>query len=189
MNYPIEDYQYFMRETGLFYIFQNHIVNNLFDYVTGVETGLDSNGRKNRGGHLMEDIIEDFIKSMNVKYYKEMYAKHLEDRYNISLSSVVNDGKSSKRFDFVIETSDQIYVIETNFYKSAGSKLNETARSYKSLAQEFKNIDGITFIWITDGHGWNSAKRNLQETFEITEFVYNLTDVEEKVLEKLILKK
>lgn len=30
------------------------IKTDLVDYVTGVETGLDSNGRKNRGGHLYE---------------------------------------------------------------------------------------------------------------------------------------
>lgn len=39
----------------------NHLVNNLVDYVYGVETGLDSNGRKNRGGHQMEDLVESYI--------------------------------------------------------------------------------------------------------------------------------
>ena len=51
----------FMRKTGLFDLMENHIVNNLVDYVTGIETGLDSNGRKNRGGHLMENLVEGFL--------------------------------------------------------------------------------------------------------------------------------
>ena len=57
-----ERYSYFMEHTGLFDLLENHIINNLVDYVTGVETGLDSNGRKNRGGHLMENLVESFIK-------------------------------------------------------------------------------------------------------------------------------
>ena len=60
-NYSIEQYKIFMRKTGLFDLLQNHIINNLVDYATGVETGLDSNGRKNRGGHLMENLVESFI--------------------------------------------------------------------------------------------------------------------------------
>ncbi|UKI38633.1 MAG: type II restriction endonuclease [Clostridiales bacterium] len=31
-----------MRQTGLFDLLENHIINNLVDYATGVETGLDS---------------------------------------------------------------------------------------------------------------------------------------------------
>ena len=53
-------------------LIQNHLISNLYDYVTGVESGLDSNGRKNRGGHLMEDLVEEHIKLLNVKYYKEL---------------------------------------------------------------------------------------------------------------------
>ena len=36
----VEQYKYFMRETGLFDMLQNHVVSNLYDYVTGVEVGL-----------------------------------------------------------------------------------------------------------------------------------------------------
>ena len=90
-----------------------------------------------------------------------------------------------KRFDFVIKTDNQIYVIETNFYASGGSKLNETARSYKTLATEIDTIDGVTFVWFTDGCGWNSAKRNLEETFDVLETVYNIKDLENKKLKQL----
>lgn len=158
-------YKYFMRETGLFDLLENHIVNNLVDYATGVETGLDSNGRKNRGGHLMEDLVESFIQKAgfvkDVTYFKEMYIHQITDKWNIDLSAISNQGKMEKRFDFVIKTPNMIYGIETNFYGSGGSKLNETARSYKTLALETDTIDGFTFVWFTDGKGWTSARNNL----------------------------
>jgi type II restriction enzyme len=172
-NYSIDQYIIFMKKTGLFDLLKNHLINNLYDYVTGVETGLDSNGRKNRGGDLMENIVEDFIKKTKVqKYYKEMFRSQIENKWGIDLSKISNQGKSEKRFDFVIKTARMIYGIETNFYSSGGSKLNETARSYKGLAQEAKLISGFTFIWITDGKGWTNAKNNLEETFDIMEHIY-----------------
>ena len=188
-NYSIEEYKMFMRKTKLFELLENHVVSNLVDYATGVETGLDSNGRKNRGGHLMENLVEEYIKKAgfikNKTYFKEMYIQEIENKWNINLSAISNQGKMEKRFDFVVKTDKQIYVIETNFYSSGGSKLNETARSYKTLAQEVATIDGVTFIWFTDGCGWNSAKHNLEETFDVLDTVYNIKDLEDGVLNAL----
>ncbi len=190
-NYSIEEYKMFMRKTKLFDLLENHIVSNLVDYATGVETGLDSNGRKNRGGHLMENLVESFIQKSGFKkgqnYFKEMYIHEIEEKWNVNLSAISNQGKMEKRFDFVIKTANQIYVIETNFYSSGGSKLNETARSYKTLAQEVATVDGLTFVWFTDGCGWNSARHNLEETFDVLDTVFNIQDLEEEVLDKIIL--
>lgn len=181
-----ERYKYFMRETGLFDLLENHIVNNLVDYATGVETGLDSNGRKNRGGHLMEDLVESFIKKAGfvkgVNYFKEMYIHQITVKWNIDLSAISNQGKMEKRFDFVVKTPNTIYGIETNFYGSGGSKLNETARSYKTLALETDTINGFTFVWFTDGKGWTSARHNLEETFDVMEHVYNINDMENGII-------
>lgn len=60
-NYSVDEYIMYMRKTGLFSLISEHLINNLVDYVTGVEVGLDSNGRKNRGGHLMEDLVESHL--------------------------------------------------------------------------------------------------------------------------------
>lgn len=189
MVYSINDYIKFMRESGLFVLLQNHIINNLYDYVLGIEVGLDSNGRKNRGGHLMENLVESYIikagYKKDVNYFKEMYLKDIEKKWNLDLSAMSGNNVSTKRFDFVIKTDNQVYVMETNFYSSGGSKLNETARSYKMLAQESKKVDGVTFIWFTDGTGWNSAKKNLEETFNELETMYNIDDLENGILEKL----
>ena len=189
MVYSIKDYIKFMRESGLFDLLQNHIINNLYDYVLGIEVGLDSNGRKNRGGHLMENLVESYIikagYEKDVNYFKEMYLKDIENKWNLDLSEMSGHNTSTKRFDFVIKTDKQVYVIETNFYSSGGSKLNETARSYKMLAQESKRVDGVTFIWFTDGTGWLSARKNLEETFNELETMYNIDDLDNGILENL----
>lgn len=189
MVYSINDYINFMRESGLFDLLQNHIINNLYDYVLGIEVGLDSNGRKNRGGHLMENLVEDYIKKAGYikdkNYYKEMYTKDIKEKWNIDLMSISGKRQASKRWDYVIKTDNQLYVIETNFYASQGSKLNETARSYELIAQKVKQIDGVTFIWITDGTGWNSARNNLEETFNELETLYSISDLESGVLNNL----
>ena len=189
MNYDVEQYKVFMRKTGLFDMIANHLVNNLVDYALGIETGLDSNGRKNRGGHQMEDLVEKYIVAAgfkkNVNYFKEMYLKDIEDKWNIDLSALSNQGKAAKRFDFVIKTDKMIYGIETNFYGGGGSKLNETARSYKQISQEVDTIDGVTFVWFTDGAGWTSARHNLEETFDIMPHIYNINDLENGIIKEV----
>ena len=181
----VEEYKLFMKKTGLFELLSNHIINNLYDYVTGVETGLDSNGRKNRGGHQMEDLVESYIQKAGFKrdinYFKEMYVSEVSRKWNIDLSAVSNQGKMEKRWDFVVKTDKTIYVIETNFYGGGGSKLNETARSYKMIAEEARDVIGVEFVWVTDGGGWRSARRNLEETFNTMQHLYNINDMENGV--------
>lgn len=190
-NLSVEQYKIFMRKTGLFDLIENHIINNLVDYATGVETGLDSNGRKNRGGHLMENLVESFIQKAgfvkNITYFKEMYIHEITDKWSIDLSAISNQGKMEKRFDFVIKTDNMIYGIETNFYGSKGSKLNETSRSYKTLALETDTIDGFTFVWFTDGKGWASARHNLEETFDVMEHIYNIKDLESGIIKRIFV--
>lgn len=185
-NQSAEQYKVFMRKTGLFDLLQNHIVNNLVDYATGVETGLDSNGRKNRGGHLMEELVESYIVKAgfvkDVSYFKEMYIHQIQEKWNIDLSAISNQGKMEKRFDYVVKTDKSIYAIETNFYGSGGSKLNETARSYKTIANEAKTIPDFEFVWFTDGLGWASARNNLEETFDVLEHIYCIQDMENQVM-------
>ena len=184
-NYSEKEYIMFMKKTGLLDLISNHIVNNLVDYVLGVETGLDSNGRKNRGGHQMEQLLESYIKKTGVEYYKEMYITEIESKWNIDLSNISTKETSTKRWDFVVKLDKKIYVIETNFYSTNGSKLNETARSYKMLAEKSENIDNFEFMWITDGAGWKKTRRSLKETYDTMNYLYNITDMENNILETL----
>lgn len=189
MNYSVAQYKIFMRETGLFDLLENHLVNNLYDYVLGVECGLNSNARKNRGGHLMEDLVEKFIQKAGFKkgetYFKEMYLQEIENKWKLDMSFISNKNQATKRFDFVVKTDNCIYGIEANFYASKGSKLNETARSYKMIAEESKNIVGFKFVWFTDGTGWYSAKNNLKETFDVLDDIYNIYDLKNGVMKEI----
>ena len=129
----------------------------------------------------MEDLVEGFIQKTGAEYYKEMYLTDIENKWNVDLSAISAEGTSTKRWDFVVKTSSTIFVIETNFYSGGGSKLNETARSYKMIAEETKEIPNVEFVWVTDGGGWRSARRNLEETFNVLEHLYNISDMEQGV--------
>lgn len=173
-----------MNKTGLFNLLKEAKINSLLDYITGVEVGLDSNARKNRTGKVMENLVESYIKKANLKYYSQVNTTYINDNFNIDLSQIITNAE--KRFDFVILNNSKIYAVEVNFYNSSGSKLNETARSYKEIASEIKNIKNFTFIWITDGAGWKNAKNTLRETFNSMQHIYNLNDLKNNVLQKII---
>lgn len=161
----------FIHETGLDEIFKSRKIKNLVDYVFGIETGLDTNARKNRSGHIMENSVASIFSSHNISYKQEVYSSDYPEL------SVL--GEDEKRFDFVIETDAKIYLIEVNFYSGGGSKLNETARAYTELAPKINALDNFEFVWITDGQGWLSARNKLEEAFYTIPSVYNLTSIEE----------
>ena len=189
-NYNTEQYIKFLRETGIFDLLEHHLINNVVDYVTGIEVGMDTNGRKNRTGHVMEDLVENYlIKAGLVKgetYFKETYKSEIEKRFGLNLDAISNQGKTEKRFDFVIYNKGHVYACECNFYGSNGSKLNETARSYKNITLEAKEIDNFSFVWFTDGIGWHGARHNLEETFDVLDTLYNLSDLESGCLNDLL---
>lgn len=161
----------FLNDTGLAEVFQLQKITNLVDYVFGVETGLDSNARKNRSGHVMENVVAEIFKNNGVDYRTEVYSSEWAE-----MTKALGDDE--KRFDFVIETPQKIYLIEVNFYSGGGSKLNEVARAYSDIAPKINAVDGFEFVWVTDGIGWNSAKNKLQEAFNIIPSIYNLTSIE-----------
>ena len=135
-------------------------------------------------------IVESFLKKAglieNVTYFKEMYIHEIQDKWGIDLSSISNNGEAEKRFDFVVKGKSTVYGIETNFYTSGGSKLNETARSYKTITIETKDLEYFKFVWITDGRGWTNAKKNLKETFDILDNLYNIKDMEDGIISKAL---
>lgn len=160
----------FVKETGLEEVFTNTQIKNLVDYVFGVEVGLDTNARKNRSGHVMEELIAKTFSKSGIRFRQEVYSTEYP-----SITEVL--GEDKKRFDFVVETPNKTYLIEVNFYSGGGSKLNEVARSYSDLAPKVNSVEGFEFVWITDGKGWNSAKNKLEEAFYIIPSVYNLTTI------------
>jgi type II restriction enzyme len=157
----------YIEETGLGEIFRNKDVKNLVDYVFGIEVGLDTNARKNRGGENMSKAVSLFFDKAKVFYKKEVS--------NTAFPEILSLGADVKRFDFVIKTKRKTYLIETNFYNGGGSKLNETARSYSDVAPKINQYENYEFVWITDGQGWLSAKNKLEEAYNIIPSLYNLT--------------
>ena len=162
----------FLDNTGLTDIFQSRKINDLVDYVFGIETGLDTNARKNRSGHVMENMVARIFDKNGISYRQEVYSSEWPD-----ITKVLGDDE--KRFDFVIESSTKIYLMEVNFYSGGGSKLNEVARSYSDIAPKINSIPGFEFVWVTDGIGWKSAKNKLQEAYSIIPSIYNLTNINE----------
>ena len=162
----------FLDTTGLTEIFQSKKINDLVDYVFGIETGLDTNARKNRSGHVMEGMVARIFDKNEVEYRQEVYSSEWP-----SITDVLGDDE--KRFDFVVESSTKTYLIEVNFYSSGGSKLNEVARSYSDIAPKINSVPGFEFVWITDGIGWESAKNKLQEAYSIIPSIYNLTNIKD----------
>ena len=162
----------FLEKTGLAEVFQSKKINDLVDYVFGIETGLDTNARKNRSGHVMEGMVAHIFDENGVSYRQEVYSSEWPE-----ITEVLGDDE--KRFDFVIETENKTYLLEVNFYSGGGSKLNEVARSYSDIAPKINSVLGFEFVWITDGIGWRSAKNKLQEAYNIIPSIYNLTDISE----------
>lgn len=161
----------FINETGLGEIFKNRNVKNLVDYVFGVEAGLDTNARKNRGGDNMSKAVALKFDNAKIEYRKEVNSTEFKE--------IISLGEDVKRFDFVIQSKLKTYLIETNFYNSGGSKLNETARAYSDVAPKINQYSNYEFVWITDGQGWLTAKNKLEEAYNIIPSVYNLVSIDE----------
>ena len=173
----------FIEETGLAEVFKNKDISNLVDYVFGIEVGLDTNARKNRGGDNMSKAVSLIFDKAGVFYKKEVN--------NTIFPEIISLGADVKRFDFVIKTKRKTYLIEANYYNSGGSKLNETARSYSDVAPKINQYENYEFVWITDGQGWFSAKNKLEEAYNIIPSLYNLLTLEDfikKIGEEGILK-
>lgn len=160
----------YLEGTGLADLFRQKKINDLVDFVFGIETGLDSNARKNRSGHVMESMVANILDKNGVKYRQEVYSTEWPN-----LQKALGDDE--KRFDFVIKTTSKTYLMEVNFYSGGGSKLNEVARSYSDIAPKVNSVPGFEFVWITDGVGWKSARNKLQEAYSIIPSIYNLTDI------------
>lgn len=160
----------FIENTGLADIFRDKKINDLVDYVFGIETGLDTNARKNRSGHVMENAVANIFRQNNIPFRQEVYSTEWPE-----LQQVLGDDE--KRFDFVVTTPNKTYLIEVNFYSGGGSKLNEVARSYSDISPKINSVNGFEFVWITDGIGWKSAKNKLQEAYSIIPSIYNLTTI------------
>ncbi len=160
----------FLEGTGLADVFRNQEIRDLEDYVFGVETGLDTNARKNRSGEITESLVKRLFTNAGIDFRQQVSSNEFP-----AVAAAL--GADQKIFDFVITTDTKTYLIEVNFYSGGGSKLNEVARSYTDIAPKINGVDGFEFVWITDGIGWHSARNKIQEAFATIPSIYNFTSV------------
>lgn len=184
----VDDILEFTQKTGLLELLKNKTIKSIPDYVLGVEVGLDSNARKNRGGITMETIVESLLRPIcqeqNLLLMPQATAPKIKNEWGIK----VQVDKSTRRFDFAVKNEDILYLIETNFYGGGGSKLKATAGEYRALF-DFVSSQGHKFIWITDGLGWKSTLRPLEETFNYIDYTLNLNMITTGLLSALIIHK
>lgn len=175
----------FIIQSGLGEILRDKKIKNLVDYAIGVEVGLDSNARKNRGGTLMETLVEEFVADasdkLNLAYMSQATAKKIKEHWNID----VKVDKSSRIIDFAINRDGQLFFIEANFYGGGGSKLKSTATEYIEMNRVWNN-QGIEFIWVTDGAGWKSTLKPLREYFDKADYLLNLEMLKDRVLQRIL---
>ncbi len=183
-SYDRKQYEEFMEKTGLFELLSNQISCSLYDYVLGVEAGLDTHSRKNRSGKLMEDIIDDYLKEANVEYRTKLKSDKIEEVYGIDASSL-KEGDTSKIFDFVVKGPEIVYGIEVNYFRDRGSKPSEINRSYQLLAEKAEIIDNFEFVWITDGPGWKKVENALEGAYKKLDNLYCIHDIEEGLFKQL----
>ena len=187
----IELYLEFIEKTGLKEIIQKEKIKNFVDYVIGVEAGLNSNARKNRGGTIMENMVENLIKEFclnnDFKYITQADSNKIFNNFGIEVPVYVDKKgiKKERKYDFVIKTKTQLYLLECNFYAGGGSKLKATAEEYEKLGQSLK-LDNFNFIWITDGAGWLTTKIPLQKAIENIDYLINLQMAEDGILKQII---
>ena len=172
-GFDLNEIMEFSVKTGLLDLFNN--IDDLYSYLVGAEVGLDTNGRKNRSGHIFEDAVGLFL---------EDKLSDLDGYHYVKEDSNVNIHRN-KRFDYVIyKNFVPKIVIECNFYNSTGSKPIEVAHAYTGL-QKDTNDANLIFIWVTDGRGWNKMFSTLMNVAEDIDFIvnYNMLD---KALNRLL---
>lgn len=169
----------YLSNTGLLSFFHNQKVNNLVDYVFGIEVGLDTHARKNRGGGLMQTYVSDILASKNVTFQCQVPIKNLPNDLKKSF------GKKRKVFDFVFKGNNKTWIVEVNFYGSTGSKVSETTSSYINLQELITRVPGYDFMWITDGKAWENDSASLSNALENINHFYNLKSFE-KIIDKIL---
>jgi type-2 restriction enzyme llaDCHI len=184
----IDDYMKFIEKSGLLKFLQRHANRSLVDYVYGVETGLDSNARKNRSGKTMEGILERYVsrisKEQKLEWKAQATAKFIKNEWGIE----VPVDKSERRFDVAVYSKEKhkVWLLETNYYGGGGSKLKSVAGEFTELSQfVVTSDDDVEFVWVTDGQGWLTAHLPLAEAFSHITNVFNLEMLREGFLSEL----
>jgi hypothetical protein len=184
----IDLYYTFFERMGLKHLFQDIIEKNVLDYVIGVLVGLDSNGRKNRGGKSFEDACEPIIAKICRKYNIELLTQKKFKELN-EKGFKINHDISNRKADFILVKDDNVLNIEANFYFTSGSKPEEIIDSYSKREKDLSD-NGIKFIYLTDGNGcWGNVDKNqLINGFKNITYFINFNMLKNDFFEEIIVK-
>jgi type II restriction enzyme len=182
----IEKALQFVKKTGLVKIFEKNGVKNLYDYLVGVEAGVDSNGRKNRSGAGMESLIEEAVQALVSENPGWRYKAGANNAFLASnWGQKVDTGNAKRIFDFAIQAGSKLVLIEVNIYGGGGSKLKSVAGEFIGLHEHLQN-QGITLVWVTDGLGWLTTKRALHDSFLEMHHILNLSLLRQGALAQIM---
>lgn len=176
----IQKYVDFMQKSGLLDFLKHSANRSLVDYAYGVEVGLDSNGRKNRSGKVMEDLLEGQLRAVADFYGYQTMTQATAHRMRQEWQVEVPVDKSERKFDGALFDSHKrrLFLFETNYYGGGGSKLKSVAGEFKSLYNHImQNSEGIEFVWVTDGQGWKTTAKPLSEAFAVIPNIFNINQI------------
>lgn len=178
----IKDIVSFCEDSGIVALFSDFRIKDLRDYLLGVETGLDTNARKNRSGTAMESLISPILKKIKgITVYSQQSFESICGKNGIPKC----DGIENRKFDFVVKAPTKCYNIEVNYFSGQGSKPQEIVDSYINRNNELKRA-GWGFIWITDGVGWKSGINQLTKAFKEMDYVLNVVLAKKGLLQDIL---
>lgn len=174
----------FFEQMGLKNLFQNILEKSTIDYVVGVLVGLDSNGRKNRGGKAFELVCEPIIREICGQYEIEVITqKQFETLQKRGLK--INEDIANRKADFILLKDNKCMNVEVNFYSGTGSKPEEIIDSYINRQADLKR-NNIDFALITDGNCWRGTTNQLQKGFRHLKFLMNYKMLKNGIFEEII---
>ncbi|MGX9134340.1 type II restriction endonuclease [Rummeliibacillus sp. JY-2-4R] len=185
----IVKYVDFAEQSGILDFLTKHCTSSLVDYVTGVEVGLDSNGRKNRSGTFMEQIVEKKVKSICEENGLEYLAQATSPAIKLKWNFDMPYNESIRAHDFAVYNpqKNKLTIIEVNYYGGGGSKLKSVSGEFTEMSKFiFKKNSDIQFVWITDGQGWHTAKKPLYEAFSEISYIINLNMLNNEYLGEIL---
>ncbi len=182
-NAEIEHYIHFLCSSRVIELLDH--IKSVPDYVTGVEVGMDTNGRKNRGGKCGVKAIQPFVDEALAKLSFLQSKSEATFDFLATQGCVLPEIFRSERWDWAFWTKDKprrIAVMEVNHYGGGGSKLKSIARDYIGRYKVLEDA-GIGFVWVTDGYGWLTARPALREAFDTIKHLINIRQAKDGQLE------
>lgn len=181
----IEQYYYFFERIGLKHLCENLLEKSLIDYVVGVLVGLDSNGRKNRGGTAFEDACEPVIRKICQKYNVQVISQK-QFKYLREYGFEVSEDVENRKADFILVKDNKALNIEVDYFFRGGSKPEEIIDSYINRQNDLNKIN-MGFVLLTDGLCWdNKSKNQLQKGFRNLNYLMNFYLAKNGMLEEVI---